>query len=114
MGREFALFERGRACVRTFWRGWSALPQEPLRISRKGAVIVSLDWLERIADALDTPVAYFLVEGRGEKKIVPGDPREKLLLDAWRRLKDNPTLQGDFRRIMKDLERSAGVKSRRR
>ncbi len=79
----------------------------------KGRRQVSLDWLESIADALDTPLAYFLGEGRGGKKIVPGDPREKRLLDAWRRL-DNPTLQKDFLRIMEDLGRSAGVKSRRR
>ena len=31
----------------------------------KGRRQVSLDWLERIADALDTPVAYFQGEGRG-------------------------------------------------
>ncbi len=80
----------------------------------KGRRHVSLDWLERIADALDTPVAYFLGEGRGGKKIAAGDPREKQLLEAWRLLKDNPSLQGDFLRIMEDLGRSAGVKSRRR
>ena len=66
----------------------------------KGRRQVSLDWLERIADALDTPIAYFLPEGRGEKKIAAGDLREKRLLDAWRLLKDNPTLQGDFLRII--------------
>jgi len=59
----------------------------------KGRRRVSLDWLERIADALDTPVTYFLGEGRGSKKIAAGDPREKRLLDAWRLLKDNPTLR---------------------
>ncbi len=80
----------------------------------KGRRQVSLDWLERIADALDTPVAYFQGEGRGGKKIAAGDPWEKQLLDAWRRLKDNPTLQKDFLRIMEHLGRSAGVKSRRR
>ncbi len=80
----------------------------------KGRRRVSLDWLERIADALDTPLAYFLGEGRGGKKIAAGDLREKWLLDAWRRLKDKPTLQKDFLRLMKDLGRRAGVKSRRR
>ncbi len=80
----------------------------------KGRRRVSLDWLERIADALDTPVAYFLAEGRGGKKIADGDPWEKRLLDAWRHLKDNPTLQGDYLRITEDLGRSPGVKSRRR
>jgi transcriptional regulator with XRE-family HTH domain len=80
----------------------------------KGRRRISIDWLKKIADALDTPVAYFLVEGRGGKKIVPGDLREKRLLDAWRRLKGNPTLQKVFLRIMEHLGRSAGVKSRRR
>ena len=80
----------------------------------KGRRSISLDWLRRIADALDAPVAYFLAEGRGGKKIAAGDPREKQLLGAWRLLKDNPTLQGDFLRIIKDLGRSARVKSRRR
>ena len=78
----------------------------------KGRRQVSLYWLKRIADALDAPVAYFLAEGRSGKKIAAGDPRKKLLLDAWRLLKDNPTLQRDFLRITKDLGRSAGVKSR--
>ena len=32
----------------------------------KGRRHISLDWLERIADALDTPVAYFLEEGRAD------------------------------------------------
>ena len=80
----------------------------------KGRRNTSLDWLRRIADALDTPVAYFLAEGRAGKKIAGGDLRERQLLDAWRRLKGNPTLKRDFLRIMKDLGRSAGVKSRRR
>ena len=79
----------------------------------KGRRHISLDWLLKIADALDTPVAYFLPEGRGGKKTAAGDPWEKRLLDAWRRL-DDPTLQKDFLRIMEDLGSSAGVKSRRR
>jgi len=74
----------------------------------KGRRSISLDWLRRIAAALDAPVAYFLAEGPTGKKIVAGDPREKLLLDAWRLLKDKPILQGDFLHIMQDLGRSAG------
>jgi len=79
----------------------------------KGRRHISLDWLQKIADAMDTPVAYFLAEGGGGKKTTAGDPWEKRLLDAWRRL-DNPTVQKDFLRIMEDLGRSTGVKSRRR
>ncbi len=80
----------------------------------KGRRRVSLDWLEKIAAALDAPVAYFLAEGRSGKKIAAGDPRKKQLLDAWRLLKHKPTLRRGFLRIMKGLGRSAGVKSRRR
>ena len=80
----------------------------------KGRRNISLDWLRKIAAALDAPIAYFLAEGRGSKKIAAGDPRKKQLLDAWRLLKDKPILQRDFLRIMQDLGRSAGVKSRRR
>ena len=80
----------------------------------KGRRNISLHWLRRIAAALDVPVAYFLAEGRAGKKIATGDPRKKQLLDAWRLLKDKPTLKRDFLRIMQDLGRSARVKSRRR
>ena len=76
----------------------------------KGRRNISLDWLRRIAAALDAPVAYFLAEGRPGKKIAAGDPRKKQLLDAWRLLKGKPILQGDFLRIMKDLGRSAGTR----
>jgi len=50
----------------------------------KGRRTISLDWLQTIADALDTPIAYFLPDG--EKKMATGDPREKRLLAAWRLL----------------------------
>ncbi len=80
----------------------------------KGRRGVSLDGLRRIADALDAPIAYFLAEGRAGKKLAGGDLRERQLLDAWRRLKGNPTLKGDFRRIMEALGKRAGVESRRR
>lgn len=55
---------------------------------------VSLDWLRTIADALDTPIAYFLPDG--EKKMAAGDPREKRLLAAWRLLGTNAVLRRDF------------------
>jgi transcriptional regulator with XRE-family HTH domain len=49
----------------------------------KGRRRISLDWLGRIAAALDTPVAYFLGDdGQGKGKIAPGDPREKRLIEA--------------------------------
>ncbi len=76
----------------------------------KGRRRVSLDWLDRIADALDTPIAYFLPEGRGEKKIATGDPREKGLLAAWRLLGTNAVLRRDFLCLMEHLGKVAHVK----
>ncbi len=67
----------------------------------KGRRSVSLDWLRRIADALDTPIAYFLPDG--EKKIGGGDPREKRLLAAWRLLGTNAVLRRDFLSLMEHL-----------
>ncbi len=69
----------------------------------KGRRHVSLDWLERIADALDTPIAYFLGEGGGGKKMATGDPREKRLLAAWRLLGTNAVLRRDFLSLMEHL-----------
>ena len=34
----------------------------------KGRRRISLDWLQKIADALDTPVAYFLEDGRSQSR----------------------------------------------
>ncbi len=71
--------------------------------SRRG---ISVDWLKKIADALDTPLVYFLDEdGRGKRKTTPGDPRERQLIEAWRKLKNHPTLQADFARLMEHLGR---------
>jgi len=70
----------------------------------KGRRRISLDWLGRIAAALDTPVAYFLDEhNRGKAKIVAGDPREKRLIEAWRSLGKQPTLRADFFRLIEHL-----------
>jgi len=74
---------------------------------------ISLGWLRRIANALDTPIAYFLAERHETRKVTPGDPREKRLLDAWRLLRNNRMLQTDFLRIMEDLGRGGGVRSTR-
>jgi len=76
----------------------------------KGRRQVSLDWLVRIADALDTPIAYFLSEGRGKKKIAPGDPGEKRLLAAWRLLGTNAVLRRDFLSLMEHLGKPKKVR----
>ncbi len=67
----------------------------------KGRRSVSLEWLRAIADALNTPIAYFLPDG--EKKIATGDPREKQLLAAWRLLRTNAVLRRDFLSLMEHL-----------
>jgi len=70
----------------------------------KGRRRISLDWLREIAGALDTPLAYFLDEDRrGKRKIVPGDPREKRLIEAWRALGKQPALRSDFLRLIEHL-----------
>lgn len=68
----------------------------------KGRRRVSLDWLKKISEALDTPMAYFLDDQRTKNKIVAGDAREKRLIDAWRRLRNN-VLREDFLRLMGHL-----------
>ena len=74
----------------------------------KGRRSISLDWLRTIADALDTPIAYFLPDGK--KKIATGDPREKRLLAAWRLLGTNAVLRRDFLSLMEHLGKVAHVK----
>ena len=61
----------------------------------KGRRRISLDWLQRISEPLDTPIAYFLDDPKPQSKIVAGDPREKRLLNAWRRLRSD-ILRNDF------------------
>ncbi len=73
----------------------------------KGRRSVSLEWLRAIADALNTPIAYFLPDG--EKKIATGDPREKRLLAAWRLLGTHAVLRRDFLSLMKHLGKVAHV-----
>ena len=43
----------------------------------KGRRRISLDWLHKIAEALDTPVAYFLPDESDKSRTTPGDPREQ-------------------------------------
>ena len=70
----------------------------------KGRRRISIEWLHRIADALDTPVAYFLGDdSHGRYKIATGDPREKRLIEAWRLLTKQPALRADFSRLIEHL-----------
>jgi transcriptional regulator with XRE-family HTH domain len=79
----------------------------------KGHRRISLDWLQKISEALDTPMAYFLEDQQGKSKIVAGDPREKRLLDAWRRLRSD-ILRKDFLRLMEHLGNLRGTRKPRR
>jgi len=76
----------------------------------KGRRRISLDWLHKIAEALDTPVAYFLPDEEAKNRATPGDPRERRLLNAWRQLSKSDLLRGDYLMLMEHLGRSKGAK----
>ncbi len=80
----------------------------------KGRRRISLDWLHRIAEALDTPVAYFLPDEKGKSRATPGDPRERRLLNAWRMLGKNELLRADFRQLLDHLGRAKGIRKVRK
>lgn len=80
----------------------------------KGRRRISLDWLQKISEALDTPMAYFLPDDKDKVKTTPGDPRERRLLNAWRLLGSNETLRGDFLQLIEHLGKSVGARRTRR
>jgi transcriptional regulator with XRE-family HTH domain len=80
----------------------------------KGRRRVSLDWLQKISEALDTPMAYFLPDDKDKSKTAPGDPRERRLLNAWRLLGRNEVLRNDFLQLMEHLGRTVGSRKPRR
>ena len=80
----------------------------------KGRRRISLDWLHRIAEALDTPVAYFLPDEKDKSRATPGDPRERRLLNAWRMLSKNELLRADFLQLLDHLGRAKGIKKVRK
>ena len=80
----------------------------------KGRRRISLDWLHRIAEALDTPVAYFLPDEKDKSRATPGDPRERRLLNAWRMLGKNDQLRADFLQLLDHLGRTKGIKKVRK
>ncbi|HSF17823.1 MAG TPA: helix-turn-helix transcriptional regulator [Vicinamibacteria bacterium] len=75
----------------------------------KGRRRISLDWLQRIAEALDTPMSYFLPDEKDRGRGTPGDPRERRLLTSWRNLRSQP-LRDDFLRLLEDLGRTKGLR----
>lgn len=80
----------------------------------KGRRRISLDWLQKIADALDTPMSYFLPDEKERNRATPGDPRERRLLNAWRQLGRNEVLRSDFLQLMEHLGRAKGIKKARK
>ncbi len=80
----------------------------------KGRRRISLDWLHKIAEALDTPVAYFLPDESDKSRTTPGDPRERRLLTAWRHLSKNEILRDDFLQLLEHLGRAKGIKKVRK
>jgi transcriptional regulator with XRE-family HTH domain len=80
----------------------------------KGRRRISLDWLQKIAEALDTPVSYFLPDEKDRARGTPGDPRERRLLTAWRALGKGDVLRSDFLQLMEHLGRAKGVRKAKR
>lgn len=80
----------------------------------KGRRRISLDWLHKIAEALDTPVAYFLPDEKDKSRATPGDPRERRLLNAWRLFGKNDLLRADFLQLLDHLGRAKGIKKIRK
>ena len=79
----------------------------------KGRRRISLDWLQKIAEALDTPVSYFLPDEKDRNRATPGDPRERRLLAAWRQLGKpgrGDVLRNDFLQLLEHLGRSKAAK----
>jgi transcriptional regulator with XRE-family HTH domain len=80
----------------------------------KGRRRISLDWLQKIAEALDTPVSYFLPDEKDRSRTTPGDPRERRLLAAWRQLGKGDVLRADFLQLLEHLGRAKGVRKVKR
>jgi transcriptional regulator with XRE-family HTH domain len=80
----------------------------------KGRRRISLDWLQKIAEALDTPMSYFLPDEKDKSRATPGDPRERRLLAAWRQLGKGDVLRSDFLQLLEHLGRSKSAKKARR
>jgi transcriptional regulator with XRE-family HTH domain len=80
----------------------------------KGRRRISLDWLQKIAEALDTPVSYFLPDEKDRTRGTPGDPRERRLLTAWRQLGKGDALRADFLQLLEHLGRAKGARKAKR
>lgn len=80
----------------------------------KGRRPISLDWLQKIADTLDTPVAYFLPDNRGSGTPAPGDPRERRLVNAWRHLQKDELVSRDVLALVEHLGRALPAPRRKR
>ena len=65
---------------------------------------ISLDWLARIARALETPLAYFLSDIEAPSPTGSVDPRERRLLRGFRKLAEDLRLQSD---VLRTIERIA-------
>jgi transcriptional regulator with XRE-family HTH domain len=80
----------------------------------KGRRRISLDWLQKIAEALDTPVSYFLPDEKERSRATPGDPRERRLLSAWRQLAKGDVLRADFLQLLEHLGRAKAARKAKR
>ena len=77
----------------------------------KGRRPISLEWLQRIANALDVPISYFLPDNTtAVNRTILSDPRERRLLNAWRRLGKSDLLRRDFLQLLDHLGQDKGIK----
>ena len=90
------------------------ISQGALANFEKGRRRISVDWLYKISEALTTPMVYFLPEEKDNPRSFPGDPRERRLLLAWRRLRRNDILRTDFLRLVEHLGKARGVRGTRK
>jgi len=82
----------------------------------QGRRSISLDWLQKLAGALETPLASLLPEERGSRKSLSGDPRERRLIEAYRLLRNDDALGRELTRVVELLadarERLKGLRGK--
>ncbi len=79
---------------------------------------ISLEWLIKIARALETPIGYFLADIEPPVEADSLGPRDLRLLRAFHRISRDPKLQADFihtlERVGRHMERGGSRSGRSR
>ena len=114
IGERIRDLRKSKRMRQKVWARMVGISPGALTNFEKGRRRISIDWLERIAEALDTPMAYFLPDEKDAARTSPGDPRERRLLTAWRRLEKNEVLRQDFLQLVEHLSRTKGIRRARK